>query len=373
MTNLLADPLNWLETRPGAPASAVSWNGQSYTLTNPPGETDSFFLEFADDVAVITGDTFAGSASTTYTGGALFLNLIAGGAVVRSIALSAAPAWFSVPAIQAGGPGPTPPPVAFVLADSATSTSAATNAGQNVTLTADEAVSYNCDCDDSIIATDTLVNLRRRLLRRLGYSAQAMNPPPGMAALLDDFIVSGQRLLFNRYEALRQPRIFSWNLSPGTRFYDVQANRGACRLKLDPRRIEWAGISDGESNWTPLVYGVRPEWYSHPQSGRPFAYEIRNCIELWPFPASSNYVLRIKGHVGLMPLENDGDITTIDAEAVFLQALATAKAHYKHQDASVPADLLRAYMRDLTAASHGTARYLPGGVELLNHPLPRKA
>ena len=83
--------------------------------------------------------------------------------------------------------------------------------------------------------------------------------------------------------------------------------------------------------------------------------------------------MRIKGDVGLMPLEEDADITTIDAEAIFLQALATAKAHYKHQDATVAADLLRAYMRDLTAASHGTARYLPGGVQLLNHPLPRKA
>lgn len=364
MTNLLANPTLW--TFPPGPGG-WAWNGTSYVYDNATAGSNGFTLSRNGAWTPAQGDTYVGQASTAFTASPRYLNLVnASGVVVHSLLLTATPQRFNWNAYAAG------PDVSIVLAATATSNSAVTAANQTLTITPDEAISYNCECDQSIVETDTLLNIRRRLLRRLGFAAQATNPPPGMAALLDDFIVSGQRLLYNRYSALRQSRIFSWNLTPGVRFYDITANRGLCRHPLDPRRIEWAGISDGESNWTPIVYGVRPEWYTSPQSGRPFAYEVRQCIELWPYPSSENYVLRIKGDMGLMPLAEDSDETSIDAEAVFLQALATAKAHYKHADATVPADLLRAYLRDKTAASHGTARYLPGGQPLLNHPLPRK-
>ena len=88
-------------------------------------------------------------------------------------------------------------------------------------------ISYNCECDDDYPRT-TLLEMRKRLLRRLGFAVQANNPPPGMAELLTDFITSAQELLFRRYSVLRRERFYTWNLVPGTRFYDLDANADGC-------------------------------------------------------------------------------------------------------------------------------------------------
>ncbi|MFP3813924.1 hypothetical protein, partial [Bacillus sp. SIMBA_005] len=76
-------------------------------------------------------------------------------------------------------------------------------------------------------------------------------------------------------------------------------------------------------------------------------YEIRQCIELLPAPSDATWLLRVKGQFGLLPLDNDSDKTSIDPEAIFLLALANAKAHYGQPDAGNYAQQLAAYVRDL--------------------------
>jgi len=233
------------------------------------------------------------------------------------------------------------------------------------------AVSYNCECDDDYPRT-TLQEMRKRLMRRLGFAVQANNPPPGMADLLDDFIRNAQEMLFRRYSSFRRERFFTWDMPTGVRFYDLDANADACTKKLDPRMVSWVGISQGDDTWRPLVCGIDPVVYTSNMSGIPDHYEIRQCIEVWPPPADSTWKLRIKGQFGLMPLEADGDETTVDPEAIFLLSLANAKAHYGHPDAGNYAQQLAAYIRDLIRGSHHTARYLPGKRDYRNavRPMP---
>jgi len=89
---------------------------------------------------------------------------------------------------------------------------------------------------------------------------------------------------------------------------------------------------------------------------------VRQCIEVFPAPDAA-YTLRIKGHFGLEPFINDTDRATIDSDLLFLWALANAKNHYGHADASDVADQAQVYLKELVAETHGTSRYIPGAAD----------
>lgn len=221
---------------------------------------------------------------------------------------------------------------------------------------------FNFSCDTAY-PSETLLTLRRRMIRRLGYSAQAANPPPGMAELVDDFLQEAQRLLHSgtNAELFRNKRWFTWPLVVGERFYGFADNveDPVCSKTLNPEMIEWIGVSDGDDNWRPLIRGIAPGLYNDDIDGPPMRYEINQGIELWPAPDDDTQKLRVYGNFDLLPFAADDDVTTIDPDCIFLHALATAKAHYKQADASVPIDKMNARIGDLVAATHQGQRYIP--------------
>lgn len=221
-----------------------------------------------------------------------------------------------------------------------------------------EVVNVNCTCDDAT-NNATLLQLRTRLMSRLGYGAQAANPPPGMKELLNDFLISAQEELYRRYDVLRTERFFSWPLQVDVRLYDLPDNAEACIKKLDPRKVTWVGV-ERDGTWETLREGIPPEMYSNDVTSRPQRYEIRQCIEVWPVPEETNGSLVIKGRFGLEAFAADTDKTTIDSEPVFLLALANAKAHYGQGDANNYVAQLETMMQNFVAGSHHTARYVPG-------------
>lgn len=224
-----------------------------------------------------------------------------------------------------------------------------------------DADGFNCECDDES-GYETLGQLRRRLLIRLGFAAQADNPPPGMALLLDEFLLGAQRYLYRTFKALRTERFFRWDMEAGNRFYDLPNNDDTCSKKLDPYRVTWVGIQDQNQVWTPMIEGIPPEFYTGVAfQGLPERYEIRQCIEVFPAPYAG-LTLRIKGHFGLSAFVADDDVATIDSELVFLWALGNAKAHYGHPDAGNIASQANNYRRDLVTGAHLTKRYVPGTV-----------
>lgn len=87
-------------------------------------------------------------------------------------------------------------------------------------------------------------------------------------------------------------------------------------------------------------------------------------IELWP-PPDAAYTVRIRAYpvarVFGAPKDdgsyNDAQTTQCDARAVFLMALANAKAHYGKQDAQVAANELNSLLGRLRAGRHGNYRY----------------
>ena len=233
-------------------------------------------------------------------------------------------------------------------------------------------INYNGSIVDNVVPTATMAELQSRLMVRLGFSNQAANPPPGMAALTQDFLTSAQTYLYRRYMQLHTKRMFRWKVNPGQRFYslkdadqDILAanNLGTASPQIDPaKRIEWAGIQDTRNVWYPLIQGIPPQLYTMlTKPWRPARYEIRSCIEIYPMP-DQTYWLWFRAHFGLMSFVNPTDTTTIDCELVFLHALANAKSHYGQPDANNIEAQANAYRAELIAATHQTAHYIPGTI-----------
>lgn len=207
------------------------------------------------------------------------------------------------------------------------------------------------------MAIKTLLQLRTDLMVRLGYGAQAANPPPGMAALLDSFAIDAQATLYRRYDVLHTESTFRAALTAGVSTYAIPAD--ASLRALDPRKVTWAG-TEIDGVWSPLTCGIPPELYSNSPTGRPARYAITDQVEVWPTPSETRGELVFKGHFGLQPFTDPTHTTTIDAEPVFLLALANAKAHYGQPDANNYVAQLETMMQNLVAGSHQTRRYVPG-------------
>jgi hypothetical protein len=227
-------------------------------------------------------------------------------------------------------------------------------------------VAYNAQrIDFSGYPSASLAQLRSRILIRLGFAAQASNPPPGMAALVNDFIISAQTYLYRRYTALHTKRFFRWKIIPGQRFYSLKDNDddALSNFHLDPaKKIEWVGIQDTRNVWYPLIKGIPPQLYTMiTKPWRPARYDIRQAIEIYPAP-DQTYWLWMRAHFGLLSFAQDTDITTIDSELVFLHALANAKAHYGQPDANNIEAQANAYRGELIAGTHLTGHYIPGTI-----------
>lgn len=230
-------------------------------------------------------------------------------------------------------------------------------------------VNYNCACDDDY-PQRTLLQMRTYLAIRLGMASQIAALPPGVALELDSYLRDAQEQIYRQYKVFRMERFFTWNMQTGVRFYDLLENAYACTKKLDPRMVTWVGISQDNNFWRPLVCGIKPEYYYGDITSWPQYYEIRQCIEVWPPPSDDSWKLRIKGYFGLLPLEADSDINTVDYEAIQLFALANAKAHRGQPDAANYMQQYRTYIGRVTAGSHHTRRYVPGTDEYVTPPLP---
>lgn len=230
---------------------------------------------------------------------------------------------------------------------------------------------FNCACDDGFYDAETLAELRISLLERLGFAAQVNNPPPGMSALLDNFLRRGQSFLYRRYRALQTERFYRWTMTPGERFYGVRDNIDDCIKKLDAYKLTWVGVEDLNGAWLEMQSGIPPQFYTSVQyEALPARYEVRGCIEVFPAPDAA-YTLRVKGHFGLQRFTEDTDPCTLDSELVFLWALANAKNHYGQPDAGDVAAQAQTYLREIVAGSHGTARYVPGAGAEMDYVPPR--
>lgn len=221
----------------------------------------------------------------------------------------------------------------------------------------DAPVNYNTGLVE--IPVLTLAELRLELLRRLGYSAQASNPPPGMNELLNSFLQSAQDQLYWEFSWPRLQMYFKTTMVVGQALYDIPLN-GADFLEF--RRVESVHLQNG-SQFSPMSKGIDPTLYSSTTTGIPSRYEMRSGLEVWPPPSSTAYIVHCKGYAGLRRFTLDTDLCMIDHRLVFLWALASAKAHYGKPDAAKVEGQMERMRRQLNGRAHINMRYVPGVIE----------
>lgn len=132
-----------------------------------------------------------------------------------------------------------------------------------------------------------------------------------------------------------------------------------CAKVINQYQITWVGVEQ-ESSWYELRKGIHPTSLGYEQTGWPQNYELRQCIEIWPSPATTSGALRVKARFKPEAFVADGDKTTIDDDLVFMLALANLKAHYRQPDAGNYVNQFETHMMSLVAGTHGSARYIPG-------------
>jgi hypothetical protein len=242
-------------------------------------------------------------------------------------------------------------------------------------------MNFNCVCTDET-SNETLATLRRRLMVKLGFAAQADNPPPGMAELMDAFLVDAQVYLATKLNARHTSHFFRWKMTEGERFYAARSNdeeadldeEEQCGLRpnmLKPPEGVW--VVDTNGVWTPLVNGIVPQLhYSRGDApGMPERYEIRDCIEVWPAPvADDTYELWIKMPARMRDFADNADKSTLDSDLVYLWALGQAKAHYQQPDWQQGVAQAQAMLNHFNQSAHGTRRYVPQATRRGSMPRP---
>lgn len=218
---------------------------------------------------------------------------------------------------------------------------------------------FNCDCEE-VSTYDTLTQLRRKMLIRLGYAAMADNPPPGILNEIDQLLNDAQRELYRKNITLRTKRLFKWTMVPGQRFYGFADEEGNCKSIDGDCKIEWVGYEDLNQAWYPLACGIDPTLYTrvNTMTGYPQRYEIRSCIEIWPAPQAA-YTLWLKGDFGVTDMTQGTDRPSIPDHAVYLLALGYGLSARNKPNAGQVLTEASNYVLDLVANSHKTARYIP--------------
>lgn len=197
--------------------------------------------------------------------------------------------------------------------------------------------------------------------------------PANAQSTVDQALQDAQRALYRRFPWLETERTFAWTLSDGVSTYDLTDSDASVSEPAgdpDSRKVTWVGI-ERDNRWIELECGIPPELYSYnSSSGWPTRYEIRrDVIELWPVPGSDTQTLQIRGHLGLGAFTSDAHEATVDDHAIFLMAMATCCEAFqmhprvKGKNPQTWFGKLEAYIRNLVAGQHHTARYIPNEPE----------
>jgi hypothetical protein len=178
----------------------------------------------------------------------------------------------------------------------------------------------------------TLGELRGELSARLGFGAAGANNG-ALVSILNNILFSSQVQLYWGFDwrALRSHVIET--IGAGQTNVDFPAS-------IHPDRVDWISILYSNVWTPPLQRGISAEMYtSQDRVSVPTHWDTNIAtgtlqIEFWP-ETDTSYDYRVYGMAPLARFSLDGDRTMLDSDIVFLHALAAAKAHYRHPDASL--------------------------------------
>lgn len=177
----------------------------------------------------------------------------------------------------------------------------------------------------------TLGDLMTELRARLGFVTQG-SASKNNDTVIKSFLQEAHDFVFSELQPPAQRKKTIIQLQAGSYLYDWHNDDED--EDIDPGLVQSLWIKQSDTIRTPLTQGItesdrsldtirqQPEKYDH----------LNGQIELWPIP-DQPYDLIVEYLAGKNRFDRASDRPSVPDRLVFLYALATSKAHYRHPDA----------------------------------------
>lgn len=177
----------------------------------------------------------------------------------------------------------------------------------------------------------TLGELMTELRARLGFVTQG-SAAKNNEVVIKSFLQEAHEFVFEKLQPPAQRKKATLTLQPNSYIYDW--HNDADDENIDPGRVLSIWIIEADNKRRQLVQGISeadransairqcPERYDH----------LNGQLELYPIPGQP-YKMVIEYTADKGRFEQTSDRASVPDRLVFLYALATAKAHYRHPDA----------------------------------------
>lgn len=177
----------------------------------------------------------------------------------------------------------------------------------------------------------TLGDLMTELRARLGFVTQG-SASKNNDTVIKSFLQEAHDFVFSELQPPAQRKKTIIHLQAGSYLYDW--HNDAEDEDIDPGLVQSLWLKESDTIRTPLTQGItendrsldtirqQPEKYDH----------LNGQIELWPIP-DQPYELIVEYLAGKNRFDRASDRPSVPDRLVFLYALATSKAHYRHPDA----------------------------------------
>lgn len=190
----------------------------------------------------------------------------------------------------------------------------------------------------------TLLEMRSDIQTRLGFGMAGQSGVVN-APLIDSMLRDGQSQLYEQFDWATLKGVQERTTGTAQQFYDFPVD-------CNPDRIQAIYLTWG-GQIHQLTEGIDYRDRSTNQGSIPYAYELRDQIEVWPVP-QTQYPLRIEYIKQLGPFSANNDRCTLPSGIVYLHALVNAKRHYRQPDADTYASQLEALLTRKKARNRKT-------------------
>lgn len=181
----------------------------------------------------------------------------------------------------------------------------------------------------------TFGELLTELRARLGFVTQG-SASKANEAVLKSYLQEAHDYVYSELEPPALKKLSTLKLQANSNLYDWHDDNDD--TDIDPGQVRAIHVKVSDTLRPELTQGITESDRSFSSMrDQPRKYDTLNGqLEIWPTPGQA-YDLIIEHIAGKGRFERMSDRTSVPDRLVFLYALASAKAHYRHPDAQVPA------------------------------------
>lgn len=201
----------------------------------------------------------------------------------------------------------------------------------------------------------TLGQLRTELKGRLGFVAQG--PASGSNnATFDSFLGEAHDFVYSELHPSPERKRCIITLEPGSTLYDWHNDTED--EDIDPGTVEAVTLKRSANERIPMRQGIAEVDRSFSTRTYPVKYDTLNGqCEVWPEPDQA-YEMVVEYLAPQPRFVQDADRPGVPDRLLFLYALAKAKAHYRHPDASAALESFNVMMRKAKVRQKENRRFV---------------